>query len=77
MSPKAAACSIDGIDVAQVDPAWLRRQIGVVLQENILFNRSIRDNIALANPAMPLERVMHAARLAGAHDFITAAAAGL
>jgi len=61
---------IDGIDVAQVDPAWLRRQIGVVLQENILFNRSIRENIALANPAMPIERVMHAARLAGAHDFI-------
>ena len=62
--------SVDGIDVAQADPAWLRRHIGVVLQENILFNRTIRDNIALANPAMPLERVMRAARLAGAHDFI-------
>ena len=63
--------SIDGIDIAQADPAWLRRQIGVVLQENILFNRTIRDNIALANPAMPLDRVIRAARLAGAHDFIT------
>jgi subfamily B ATP-binding cassette protein HlyB/CyaB len=61
---------IDGIDVSQLDPAWLRRQIGVVLQENILFNRSIRENIALVSPAMPFERVMRAAQLAGAHEFI-------
>ena len=57
-------------DLALADPAWLRRQIGVVLQENVLLNRSIRDNIALAEPGMPLERVMQAAKLAGAHDFI-------
>ena len=68
---EAGRVLVDGIDVAQADPAWLRRQIGVVLQENILFNRTIRDNIALANPAMPLERVIYAATLAGAHDFIT------
>ncbi|WP_380782681.1 type I secretion system permease/ATPase [Sphingomonas sp. R86520] len=61
---------IDGVDVRQIDPAWLRRQIGVVLQENLLFNRSVRDNIALANPAMPLEQVAEAAELAGAHEFI-------
>lgn len=53
-----------------LDPTWLRRQIGVVLQENILFNRSVRDNIALADPAMPMEAVMAAARLAAAHEFI-------
>ena len=53
-----------------VDVAWLRRQIGVVLQENVLFNRSIRENIALADPGMPMERVIAAAKLAGAHDFI-------
>ena len=58
------------LHLAQIDPAWLRRQIGVVLQENILFNRSIRENIALADPVTPIERVMTAARLAGAHDFI-------
>lgn len=62
--------SIDGVDLAQIDPAWLRRQIGVVLQENLLFNRSIRENIALANPAMPLEQVIAAATLAGAQEFI-------
>ncbi|MBY0610990.1 MAG: type I secretion system permease/ATPase [Beijerinckiaceae bacterium] len=61
---------VDGIDIAQLDPTWLRRQIGVVLQENLLFNRSIHDNIALGDPAMPRARVMHAARLAGADDFI-------
>ena len=61
---------VDGIDVSQADPAWLRRHIGVVLQENILFNRTIRDNIALANPAMPMARVIRAAEMAGAHDFI-------
>ena len=44
---------------------WLRRQIGVVLQENVLFNRSVRENIALADPAMPMERVIAAATLAG------------
>ena len=61
---------VDGVDLAMVDTAWLRRQIGVVLQENMLFNRSVRDNIALADPAMPIERVIAAAKLAGAHDFI-------
>ncbi|WP_328280282.1 type I secretion system permease/ATPase [Sphingobium sp.] len=61
---------VDGTDLTLVDPAWLRRQMGVVLQENELFNRSVRDNIALADPAAPMERVIAAARLAGAHDFI-------
>ena len=56
---------IDGIDLAMADPAWLRRQIGVVLQENVLFNRSVRENIALADPAMSMERVIAAAKLAG------------
>ena len=53
-----------------VDTAWLRRQVGVVLQDNVLFNRSVRDNIALADPGMPIERVIAAAKLAGAHEFI-------
>jgi ATP-binding cassette, subfamily B, bacterial HlyB/CyaB len=68
--PESGRVLVDGVDVAQVDPSWLRRQIGVVLQENVLFNRSIRDNIALADPAVPTERVVAAARLAGAHEFI-------
>ena len=68
--PHSGRIAIDGIDISQMDPLWLRRQIGVVLQENLLFNRSIRENIALANPAMPLDRVMMAADMAGAHNFI-------
>jgi subfamily B ATP-binding cassette protein HlyB/CyaB len=68
--PQSGRVLIDGMDLMMADPAWLRRQIGVVLQENMLFNRSVRDNIALTDPAMPMERIIAAARLAGAHDFI-------
>jgi subfamily B ATP-binding cassette protein HlyB/CyaB len=68
--PERGRVLVDGVDLAMVDTAWLRRQIGVVLQENLLFNRSVRDNIALSNPGMPLELVIRAARLAGAHEFI-------
>jgi subfamily B ATP-binding cassette protein HlyB/CyaB len=68
--PESGRVLVDGVDLAVVDPAWLRRQIGVVLQENVLFNTSIRSNIALSDPAMPMERVIAAATLAGAHEFI-------
>jgi subfamily B ATP-binding cassette protein HlyB/CyaB len=51
--PESGRVLVDGVDLAQVDPAWLRRQIGVVLQENVLFNRSVRDNIALSDPRHP------------------------
>lgn len=68
--PERGRVMVDGVDLALADPAWLRRQVGVVLQENLLFNRSIRDNIALADPGMPMDAVIHAAKLAGAHDFI-------
>ena len=68
--PESGRVLVDGVDLALVDPAWLRRQMGIVLQENVLFNCSIRENIALADPAIPMERVVAAARLAGAHEFI-------
>ncbi|MGB0663229.1 MAG: type I secretion system permease/ATPase [Pontibacterium sp.] len=68
--PESGRILIDGVDLALVEPAWLRRQVGVVLQENFLMNQSVRANIALANPGMPMEAVIHAAKLAGAHDFI-------
>ena len=68
--PERGRILIDGVDLAQVDPAWLRRQVGVVLQENFLFNRSVRDNIALTDPGLAMEQVIQAAKLAGAHEFI-------
>ncbi len=70
--PERGGVLVDGVDLRMVDPAWLRRQIGVVLQENRLFARSVRDNIALADPGAPMEAVIEAAQLAGAHDFILA-----
>ena len=68
--PESGRILVDGVDLTVADVAWLRRQIGAVLQENVLFNRSIRDNIALADPGMTMERVMAAAELAGAHEFV-------
>ncbi|MCO6506473.1 MAG: type I secretion system permease/ATPase [Snodgrassella sp.] len=69
-TPERGRVLVDGNDLALADPAWLRRQVGVVLQENVLLNQSIRANIALADPGMPLEKIMYAAKMAGAHDFI-------
>ncbi len=68
--PERGRVLIDGVDLAMADSSSLRRQIGVVLQENMLFNRTIRENIALADPGLPMEAVIQAARLAGAHEFI-------
>jgi subfamily B ATP-binding cassette protein HlyB/CyaB len=68
--PESGRVLVDGVDIAMIDVAWLRRQVGVVLQENVLFNRSVRDNIALGDPSYPIERVIAAAQLAGAHDFV-------
>ena len=69
--PETGMIYIGDKAVTEVDPAWLRRQIGVVLQENYLFSGTIRDNIAIANPGASMEDVMQAAKFAGAHEFIT------
>lgn len=60
----------DDIDINTLDINKLRKQVSVVLQENWLFNRTVRDNIALSIPDAPLELVVKAAELAGAHEFI-------
>ena len=69
-APTEGQVFLDGADLSQVDPAWLRSHIGVVLQENLLFNRTIHENIAFADPAMPRARVIEIARLSGADEFI-------
>lgn len=68
--PQSGKVTVDGIDLSMIDASWLRRQVGVVLQENMLFNRTVRENIALSDPGMPMDRVIQAAKLAGAHEFI-------
>ncbi|RMS16124.1 Type I secretion system ATPase, HlyB [Pseudomonas coronafaciens pv. coronafaciens] len=68
--PERGRVLVDGMDLALADVSSLRRQIGVVLQDNMLFNRSIRENIALTDAGAPIEAVMTVAKLAGAHDFI-------
>ncbi|WKB55158.1 type I secretion system permease/ATPase [Eleftheria terrae] len=70
-TPEQGRLLVDGIDISLIDAAQLRRQVGVVLQENLLFNRSVRENIAIIDPAAPIEAVVRAAQLAGAHDFIS------
>lgn len=68
--PEQGRVLLDGHDIAGLPPGWLRAQIGVVLQENYLFNSSVRDNIALTRPSASMAEVIEAAKVAGAHEFI-------
>lgn len=68
--PESGRIMIDGVDIAQVEPAWLRRQIGVVLQDSMLFGGTIEENIRIACPNATHEDVVQAAKLAGADSFI-------
>jgi ATP-binding cassette subfamily B protein len=68
--PQAGLIQVDGVDIRQIDLEHLRRSLGVVLQENLLFRGTIRDNIATARPDAGLEEVLIAAKLAGAEEFI-------
>jgi len=62
--------TIDSMDISLVDSAWIRRQIGVVLQENYLFSGTIKENIDIGNVGHSDEAIIRAASLSGAHDFI-------
>ena len=62
---------IDGIDIRNINPVWLRTNIGMVLQENYLFSGTIKDNICLPRPNMPMEGIIQAAQISGAHEFIS------
>lgn len=74
--PESGKILIDGVDISTTDPAWLRRQIGVVLQENFLFNASVRDNIAIHVPSASMDDIVRVAKIAGAHEFILELAEG-
>jgi ATP-binding cassette subfamily C protein LapB len=68
--PDQGAVLLDGTDLRQIDPADLRRKIGCVLQDVVLFHGSVRDNITLGAPFADDEAVLRAARLAGVEDFV-------
>ena len=68
--PETGRILIDGVDIAQVEPAWLRRQIGVVLQDSKLFSGSVAENIRIACPNATDAELVQAAKLAGADEFI-------
>jgi ABC-type bacteriocin/lantibiotic exporter with double-glycine peptidase domain len=70
--PETGRILYDGIDLADLDLRWLRGQLGFVAQNAYLFGMSIRTNIALNDPTLPLSRVIEAARLAEIHDDIQA-----
>jgi ABC-type multidrug transport system fused ATPase/permease subunit len=63
--------TIDGVDVRDIDLYSLRSQIGIVMQQSLLFSANIEENIAYGNPAVTHEQVVEAAKAANAHDFIT------
>jgi len=67
---RPATILIDGRDVRDVTLASLRKQIGKVTQETILFNDTVRNNIAYGQPDVPQSKVQEAAQMALAHDFI-------
>lgn len=69
--PENGRILIDGVDIAQVEPAWLRRQVGVVLQENFLFGGTIEENISIACPNATKEQIINVAKMSGADEFIS------
>jgi subfamily B ATP-binding cassette protein HlyB/CyaB len=68
--PTSGRVMIDELDVKMLEPRSIRRQIGVVLQENVLFNATVAQNIAFGRPETEVHEIVDAARLAGAHEFI-------
>ena len=68
--PASGCIQIDGYDISKVELYSLRRQIGMVLQDTLLFNGTVQENIALTNPDASSEQIIQAAKIAAAHDFI-------
>ena len=70
--PESGRILIDGYDINKVELYSLRRQIGVVPQETLLFEGTVQENIALTNPDATVEEIIDAAKVAAAHEFILA-----
>jgi ATP-binding cassette subfamily B protein len=74
--PTRGTIFLDQIDIGSIPKSDLRRQLGVVEQHPFLFEGTVRENIARTDPTASLDRIVDAARMAGAHDFIQALPAG-
>lgn len=70
LEPSAGTIYVDGVDISKVDLVSLRQQIGVVEQFPFLFSGTVRENVAKAQPSLPLESVIAAATLAGVSEFV-------
>ncbi|MCM0147152.1 peptidase domain-containing ABC transporter [Photobacterium galatheae] len=68
--PDSGQILYDGHELNLLDTAWLRQQIGIVLQDNVLFATTVKNNIAMADPSLSLPQVIEAAKMVGAHEFI-------
>ena len=68
--PGAGVVTLDGVDLRELEPAWLRRQIGTVAQEPVLFSASVADNIRYGRPGATMEEIVEAARVANADRFV-------
>jgi ATP-binding cassette subfamily B protein len=68
--PLSGRIKIDGYDISKVELYSLRRQIGMVLQDTLLFNGTVQENISLHNPEASTEEIIEAAKVAVAHDFV-------
>ncbi len=68
--PSEGRVLLDGMDVRDFDPHWLRRQVGMVMQDSFLFSGTIAENIAVGEPDANMDRLLEVARLACVHDFV-------
>jgi ATP-binding cassette subfamily B protein len=75
-NPEGGTVLVDGIDISKVELYSLRRQIGIVPQETVLFDGSVEENITLTNPEATTDEIIEAATIASAHDFIMDLPAG-
>lgn len=63
--------TIDGVELRDINKKWIRRNVGIVLQEPFLFSRSIRDNLVIANPDLPMEEIERVTKIASVYKVIT------
>jgi len=67
----SGSVTLDGVELKDINKKWLRRNVGIVLQEPFLFSRTIRENLAIANPDLPMEEIERVTKIASVYKVIT------